>query len=69
MAPNSVRIFCSKESYPSREEARQAGNHYLNALEPMYQAGRSFKTVKSILKPGEFEYEVYLGDKLREFYR
>ena len=62
MAPNSLRIGYSKEQYGSREEAKQAGMDYLEALEERYQAGRSFRVV-SIKSTEKFEYHIYLGDK------
>jgi len=68
MARNSVRIGWSKEQYDSREEAKQAGQDYLEALESKYQAGRSFRVV-SIPFTSKFEYEIYLGEKGREYYQ
>jgi len=69
MARNSVRIGWSKESFSSREEARQAGEDYLNSLEPIYQAGRSFRVTRTAFSDGKFEYEIYLGEKPPEFYQ
>ena len=57
MARNSHRIGRSKEQYDSREEAKQAGQDYLEALESKYQAGRSFKVV-SIKFIQKFDYEI-----------
>tara|TARA_R100000306_G_scaffold62032_1_gene66696 strand:- start:2128 stop:2352 length:225 start_codon:yes stop_codon:yes gene_type:complete len=68
MARNSVRIGWSQEQYDSREEAKQAGQDYLEALESKYQAGRSFRVVSVKFSP-KFEYEIYLGDKPREYYQ
>jgi len=59
------RVRTDKEAYASREEARQAGDDYLAALEPRYQAGRSIKVFKVIrgVWPGRmvYHYEVYLA--------
>ena len=69
MAPNSKRIDYSKETFTSREEARQAAEAYMAALEPRYQAGRSFKVTKWVGIPGLWGYDVYLGDRPRETYQ
>ena len=72
MAPNSIRIGFSKENYTSREEAREAGNAYLNALEPKYQLGRSFKVCRLTGVgdgPGTYGYDIYLGQRPIESYR
>ena len=80
MAPNSKRIDYSKETFTSREEARQAAEAYMAALEPRYQAGRSFKVTRRrvgawggqvLLQTGYgiYGYDVYLGDRPRETYQ
>ena len=64
MAPNSKRINYSKETFTSRDEARQAAEAYMAALEPKFQAGRSFKVTR---RNGQgYGYDVYLGEKPRE---
>jgi len=59
-APKSSRINFSKDTYTSREEARQAAQENYDALEPKYQAGRSYKVVKEGRTSSRFIYEVYL---------
>ena len=63
-----------EEGGVAREEARAAGFAYINSLEPRYQAGRSFKVVRSTgtagtKGPGTFSYDIYLGDRPAETYR
>ena len=59
------RVRTDYGAYASREEARQAGDDYLAALEPRYQVGRSIKVFKVVwgIRPGRtvYHYEVYLA--------
>jgi hypothetical protein len=69
MAPNSKRIGWSKETFPSHDDARRGAEAYMAALEPKFQAGRSFKVTKWVGIPGLWAYDVYLGDRPRETYQ
>ena len=51
--------------FPTREEARKAGNAYLAALEPIYQIARSIKVVREERTSNNYIYEIYLGDRPR----
>ena len=67
MAPNSKRIGWSGKTFSSQSEARQAAEAYMAALEPKFQAGRSFKVTR---RNGQgYGYDVYLGEKPREAYQ
>ena len=67
MAPNSRRIGWSGKTFASQDEAKAAAQAYMAALEPRYQAGRSFKVTKMI--GGGWAYDIYLGERPRETYR
>ena len=80
MAPNSKRIMSSKETFPNRDDARRGAEAYMAALEPKFQAGRSFKVTRRrvgawggqvLLQTGYgiYGYDVYLGDRPRETYQ
>ena len=69
MAPNSRRIMSSKETFPNRDDARRGAEAYMAALEPKFQAGRSFKVTKWPGLSRLWGYDVYLGDRPRETYQ